>query len=672
MSSGNTSRSIRSRSRTSSFFGGKMGEFMGSVGAVSTADPKRDETLIGALLTDSHPVIIFPEGQMIKDKKLVEKGKYMVYNTGIRRPPHTGAARIALLSQFIREKIGVFRERDDTEKIAAFAERYGFGMDDVDSIIKKKTFIVPVNLTYYPIRARDNAINKLIARFVKNMDEPGSRKSWRSRAPWSWRVSISTSTSARRSRPGSISIRTGRYGTCWPTTAGYLDRSELKGPEVLPPPGHQVHAGLHGLDIRHDHREPRPSLLLPAHAVPLQPHSENDFKNRAFLAIEKLRASGITNIHTSLVQKQFYLLTDDRHDKYDAFIQAASARGLISLNNGVITKNRRLFTQIYDFHTIRKDNIIEVMKNEIEPLEALTGELNRIMRQPPFWIRRNIRRHFIRLDRELFERDYGEYYIAGESKPKEIGRPFYLKHFFPRRGFIMVHGYMAAPEEIRPLADFIYRNGYSVYGARLRGHGTAPEDLAGRNWEKWYDSVSRAYIIMKNSVRSFAIGGFSTGAGIALLQSANKPGRFRGVVSINAPLRLQNISSKFSSAVVMWNKLLSTINVNKGRMEFVTNKPENEHINYFRNPVAGVSELGKLMKVVEDRLKLVSDPALIVQGSDDPVVNPVSGLEIFAQLGTERKQLVRIYAKHHGILRGKEASDVQARVLEFLDGVFSR
>jgi len=54
-----------------SFFGGKMGEFMDSVGAVSTADPKRDETLIGSLLNDSHPVIIFPEGQMIKDKMLV-------------------------------------------------------------------------------------------------------------------------------------------------------------------------------------------------------------------------------------------------------------------------------------------------------------------------------------------------------------------------------------------------------------------------------------------------------------------------------------------------------------------------------------------------------------------------------------------------------------------------
>ena len=45
----------------SSFFSGKMGEFMDRVGAISTADKNRNAILIGALLTDSHPVIIFPE-----------------------------------------------------------------------------------------------------------------------------------------------------------------------------------------------------------------------------------------------------------------------------------------------------------------------------------------------------------------------------------------------------------------------------------------------------------------------------------------------------------------------------------------------------------------------------------------------------------------------------------
>jgi esterase/lipase len=237
---------------------------------------------------------------------------------------------------------------------------------------------------------------------------------------------------------------------------------------------------------------------------------------------------------------------------------------------------------------------------------------------------------------------------------------------------ILVHGYMAAPEEIRPLADFLYGKGFSVYAPRLRGHGTAPEDLAVRNWEKWYDSVSRAYIIMKNSMKAFAIAGFSTGAGIALLQASNKPGRFAGIVSINAPLKLQNITSRLSSMVVAWNKFLKGIHSGRGRMEFVTNTPENQHINYFRNPVSGVYELEKLMKLVDERLSCVADSALIIQGSNDPVVNPVSGFEIFERLGTEHKQLFYVNAAHHGILRGKEADQVNARVLEFLNDVFGK
>jgi esterase/lipase len=266
----------------------------------------------------------------------------------------------------------------------------------------------------------------------------------------------------------------------------------------------------------------------------------------------------------------------------------------------------------------------------------------------------------------LFDKDYKQYYIENESKPKNIGEPFFLKHFFIRKGIILVHGYMAAPEEIRPLADYLYKNGYNVYGVRLRGHGTAPEDLAIQNWKKWYDSASRAYIIMKNSVKTFSIAGFSMGGGIALLQAANKPGRFTGVISINAPLKLMSVASKFAPVIVAWNKLLTKIKIDKWKMEFVKNDPEYPQINYLRNPVSGGYELDKLMRFVENRLGKVTDPTLIIHASGDPVVDPVSGEEIFEKLGTNEKQLIRVYANHHGILRGKEADEVNAMVLTFL------
>lgn len=153
----------------SSLFVGKLGEIMNRGGGISTTDPNRDQILVNALLTDSHPVIIFPEGQMIKDKKLIEKGKYLINTTTGRRPPHTGAGRIALRSEFIREELRMLHTRNDSEGIAKIAAYFGFDPAEMGKILAKETFIVPVNITYYPVRARDNAISRLVNRFVHDV-----------------------------------------------------------------------------------------------------------------------------------------------------------------------------------------------------------------------------------------------------------------------------------------------------------------------------------------------------------------------------------------------------------------------------------------------------------------------------------------------------------------------
>ncbi|HPD57220.1 MAG TPA: alpha/beta fold hydrolase [Smithellaceae bacterium] len=652
-----------------SFFGGKMGEVMEKLGAISTADPNRDTILINALLTGNNPVIIFPEGQMIKDKKLIEKGKYMVFNTGARRPPHTGAARIALRSQFLREELRLFRQKGDKGSIKQLAAHFGFDAKDVDKILKQETYIVPVNITYYPVRARENVISKVVGRFVKDISERFEEEMQVEGSMLTHGVDIDINFGAAIPMKKYIATSAGLHKMLSDEKL-YLQPGELK----YAAPFKKLYIAImyEYMDaiysmttVNHDHIF---SYILAKYTR--NRIGEDDFKNRVFLAIDNLRRCGLTNYHTTLNRKQFYLLTDDAHEKYERFIASSIAEGLIRREGRSLIRNSARFSKNYEFHTIRKDNIIEVLKNEIEPLSDLTKTLGRLMLMPDAYIRQKIRKHFIDLDKKLFLEDYRKYSIKGESKPPEIGAPFFWKRLFSKKGVILVHGYMAAPEEIKPLAEHLYKNGYSVYGARLRGHGTAPEDLASRNWEKWYDSAGRAYIIMKNYFKSFAIAGFSTGGDIALLQAANKPGRFKAIISINAPLKLQNISSRFAQAIVAWNKFLTSVRVQRGKLEFVENDPENKHINYTRNPVYGVYQLGQLMDIVEKRLKEIIDPVLVIQGTDDPVVNPSSGPEIYRKTGASKKKIIRIKAKHHGILRGEGAEEVKKEVLNFLQQVF--
>jgi len=651
-----------------SFFGGSFGNIMEKLGAVSSHHKDRDKVLTSALLSGDMSVIIFPEGQMLKDKKIIEKGKYLVYNAGVRRPPHTGAARLALRTEFYREKITQLKQNKNQSNLETYMDYFNLKEKDLDSITKNNTIIIPVNITYYPIRAKSNSINNLAGKFIKNISERFEEELEVEGTMLLDGVDIDINFG------NPIDVKEYFLKSEGPKRLDeeslYLKEEELK--QNLPFKKQSLKLMktymdniYHQTTVNHDHIFSYILTRISGSSI-----SEVSFKNRAFIAIERIKKLELNHVHTSMKKNQFHLLTDDEEDKYNSFVKAAISDNLIKIEDGNIIKNKKKFNAAYQFHSVRKDNIIDIFKNEIEPLRDVIKILNRVILLPDQWIRRKLKKQFLNLDREMFLQDYEKYFIKNESKPKNIGEPFLLETFRKKRGVLLIHGYMAAPEEIRPLADFLYAKGYTVYGARLRGHGTSPEDLAKRTWKEWYNSVNRAYIVMQNCVTDFAVLGFSTGAGISLMQAANKGIFLKGSISINAPLKLQNISSHLSGVVTAWNKLLKKMNIQKGQLEFVPNTPENKDINYFRNPIFGVKQLGDLMDEVETLLPKVQIPTLVIQGSDDPVVNPKGAQEIYEKIGSEIKEIYEINANHHGILRGKEFEAVATKVLEFLEKIF--
>ena len=653
-------------------FGGSFGKFLKELGAIPTNSPDRNKIMIEALLKGNMSCLIFPEGQMIKDKKLVEKGKYMIYNSGIRRPPHTGAAVIAMQAEFYREKLKYFYEIGFENGINEYKQFFDIESDDkLVEIINQQTYILPLNISYYPIRVRKNIVNKIASMFV---DELPARIDEELEVEGTMIVDgVDIDINIGEPIPVNPFITEKRRSMkLIHNKSPYLFGDERKRNLSFRKEGidlmyRYMNSIYQMTTVNYDHIF---SYILTRYRK--NRIKETNFKNRVYLATDMIKMMDLRSYHTTLKKNQDSLLFDNEHDLYVSFIEAAKAEGTISVEDGYITKERDRFSKVYEFHSIRKDNIVEVLKNEIEPIGDLTRSLNKLMRVPSFLIRKRIKDRFLEIDNTIFNDDYEEFQVDGESRPKEIGCPFLLKNFFQKKGVLLIHGYLAAPEEMRLFADYLNRNGYTTYGVRLRGHGTSPGDLSIRNWEEWNESVKRGYVVLKNSVRKVAIVGFSTGAGLALYNAIINKNAYCCVVSINAPLSLKNISSNLASVVILWNNLLEKMNIQSGRMEFVKNEPENPDINYFSNPISGVRELEKLMKVVDGGLGNLSIPSMVVQGSDDPVVNPESGLEIFKKIGTINKELCRVYSTRHGIIRGEGSEKVFRRIKCFLDENFIR
>jgi len=218
------------------------------------------------------------------------------------------------------------------------------------------------------------------------------------------------------------------------------------------------------------------------------------------------------------------------------------------------------------------------------------------------------------------------------------------------------------------LALYLGRMGLWVYAPRLKGHGTSPADLAIRTYKDWVASVDEGYAILRNLCKEIVVGGFSTGAGLALdLATRASDEDVKGVFAVSPPLRLQHLASKFVPAVDVWNRLMDKVHLEGAKMEFVENKPENPHINYLRNPVSGVREIERLMESLEPRLPGLKIPALVVQSQRDPIVDPRGSKRIYDLLGSQEKRYILFNFDRHGILLGEGSHKVHKAVGNFIE-----
>ncbi len=272
----------------------------------------------------------------------------------------------------------------------------------------------------------------------------------------------------------------------------------------------------------------------------------------------------------------------------------------------------------------------------------------------------------------LFARDYLQHFSEEESKPACVGEPVFLPSRRTTWGVLLVHGLMAAPEEVREWANYLHEQGFTVYAPRMAGHGTSANDLADRHAEEWIASVERGRRILECCCTHIVIAGFSTGGAVALQCVIRQPDAFEAVISVSAPLRFKSFAAHFAAPVHFANNLMETLGLPACRKPFVTNHADNPDINYLRCPVSSIVQIKQLMHGVKRRLSTVRIPALIIHAVHDPKVDVRGGRELYRLLGSTAKRYREIHFHRHGIVRGDIAREVFAETGDFLAGITAR
>ena len=195
-------------------------------------------------------------------------------------------------------------------------------------------------------------------------------------------------------------------------------------------------------------------------------------------------------------------------------------------------------------------------------------------------------------------------------------------------GCLLVHGFTATPDEMRPLGEALAARGFPVRAVRLAGHGTEVADLAGTRWTDWFASVTEGADRLRQDVPALAVAGMSLGALLALHLAATRPAEVSALVLCGTPLEL-------GGAGVRWLPLLARIPCIARRWATIP-KPGGPDIadpavraasrSYRAMPLGAVLELLRLQAVVRGEVGRVTQPALLLHGRYDHSV-PLANLE---------------------------------------------
>ncbi len=644
-----------------SLFNGGLEKFFDMVGVVSTRDPKRDELIVKSLLTGEANWIIFPEGSMIKTKKIMKRGKYMVADSDGVHEPHTGAAALALRAELFRLHLLATANRSPAN---ARSMLDSLGVEELEEVRTEPITIVPVNLTYYPIRADENVASSIASKLMKDIPERMVEELMAEGTMLLSGVDLDVRFGAPIQMESYLDKQwlqedMARDGiTGFSVSSSLTKKMKKTAHDMMQRYMHDIYAMT---TVNHEHIFASSLRMYPFNRIGIE-----DFKRRLFYAASLAgdrEGEGTFFLHKSLQENQSHLLTDDRYGKYANFIELAEEKGIVETYGEYLIRDRSKLSAPLSFHRGRIDNPIEIIANEVEPLQKLQSIFWSLAWRPSFLLRVSLGRYLLKKAITAYK-DSCKSFRTDKEKVC-IGKPFLFPGWRRKTGVVLIHSYLAVPEEVRELATYLRKRGVWVYALRLPGHGTSAEDLSQRKYREWVEAVEQAYVLMSAFCDRVVVGGMAVGGSLAL-DLAGRVDKVAGVFAVCPPFSLGDYSTRFMPVVDVWNRMLNAMKKEKDVPQFLDFSHGNLHVNYPQNPVAGVHEIGEYLKSIDSTYGSITQPTLIIQASNNPVVDPEGSEKLYRRIGSENKEYCLLSYDCHVLINGEGAGRVHRKIGDFV------
>ena len=226
-----------------------------------------------------------------------------------------------------------------------------------------------------------------------------------------------------------------------------------------------------------------------------------------------------------------------------------------------------------------------------------------------------------------------------------------------KHGVLLLHGFTGTIAHLRPVAEALHKQGFTVMGPNLPGHGTTMDEMAACTWQDWLEAAKAAFIKLQKCCDDVSVAGLSMGGCLALLLAEQMH-----------PTAIAPVSAPMGTRLPLWLATLTrpifpTIwwKTRDGQLMPVMNEYDYGYPG-FRNKCG--RQLSRIIKMSRRNLHAVTCPVLVVQSHADETITADSADVILRGVTSGRKGVLWLQDAPHVCTITDEAERIAAAIGE--------
>lgn len=207
-------------------------------------------------------------------------------------------------------------------------------------------------------------------------------------------------------------------------------------------------------------------------------------------------------------------------------------------------------------------------------------------------------------------------------------------------GVVLVHGYTGTPASMRPWAEYLNQQGYTVRVPLLPGHGTKPEDLSEIKWQQWPEKVESELEELQKNCKKIFICGFSMGGGTTLHLATKRSDEIAGIILVNPMIHLPFIGTKLAYVLSRLKKYRSSVGDDIKR-------PGVTQGGYDVMSTEGIYQILQMLKYTRANLHKVSVPMQLFHSVYDHTLPASNSKIVMKRVGSVTKERIELTNSFH-------------------------